>query len=62
MAATGLIILLIAWCVACMAVPLWIVTVLPIEGMAERLAAVIAALGGLIFALWSVAKLTRSRL
>ena len=60
--ATGLLMLLIAWCVGCMAVPLWVVTLLPVDGMAERILALIAAGFGLWCGLWTVAKLTHSRM
>lgn len=54
--------LLIAWCVGCMAIPLWAVTVLPVDGMTERILAVVAAVAGLWFSLWTAAKLTHSRM
>lgn len=60
--ATALFVLLIAWCIGCMSVPLWLVTTLPIGGMAERVLAVLAVGGGLWFALWVAAKLTKSRI
>ena len=60
--ATALFVLLIAWCIGCMSVPLWLVTTLPIGGMVERVLAVLAVGGGLWFALWVAAKLTKSRI
>jgi hypothetical protein len=53
--------LLSAWCIFCMAAPLWLVIHSPIDGMPARAAAVVACVAGLWFALWTVAKLTRSR-
>lgn len=55
-------VLLIAWCIGCMSVPLWLVTTLPIGGMVERVLAVLAVGGGLWFALWVAAKITKSRI
>ena len=60
--ATALFVLLIAWCIGCMAAPLWLVTALPIGGVAERALAVLAVGGGLWFALWVAAKITKSRI
>lgn len=58
----ALFVLLMAWCVGCMAVPLWAVGLLPVYGVAERALAIFAAGGGLVFSLWTVSKVTRSKL
>ena len=52
--ATALFVLLIAWCIGCMSVP-------PM-GKVERVLAVLAVGGGLWFALWVAAKITKSRI
>lgn len=53
---------LLGWCVACMTGFLWVANLLPGDGVLQRIALVGAAFGGLLFALWSVARLTGSRL
>jgi len=56
-----LLIAFLAFCVGCMAAPLWIVARIPLPDVVAPLAHLVAGIAGLWFALWVGAKVTGSR-
>lgn len=54
--------MVLAWCSGCMFGMLWISNQVPLDGMLERALNLVAAFGGLAFALLVLAKVTGSRL
>lgn len=54
--------LVLSWCAGCLFGFLWVAKQIPVDGMLQRAIHLVAALGGLAFSLWVMAKATKSRL